>query len=129
MNAAEKAVLKAEAASERRFESVNEFRATLADQAARLMPRAEVEISIKSLGDKVTEALSRLDRTAGDTEGHRHSVTQGQAGLQSILGIVGGIVGFLSLLIMAVTLMGSPKFSSQPTVVSPAVAPVLPARP
>jgi hypothetical protein len=39
--AADKAVTKAEIATEKRFEGVNEFRSTLADQAARLMPREE----------------------------------------------------------------------------------------
>lgn len=35
----EKAILKAEASAERRFESVNEFRGQLADQARTLLPR------------------------------------------------------------------------------------------
>jgi hypothetical protein len=41
LTAADKAVNKAETATEKRFEGVNEFRQTLADQASRLMPREE----------------------------------------------------------------------------------------
>lgn len=43
LEAAEKAINKAEQATERRFASVNEFRQTLTDQAASFMPRAESE--------------------------------------------------------------------------------------
>lgn len=40
---AEKAVLKAEISADKRFESVNEFRSTLSDQAGTFMPRKETE--------------------------------------------------------------------------------------
>jgi hypothetical protein len=43
LTAADRAVVKAEVATEKRFESVNEFRNTLADQARDLMPRVESE--------------------------------------------------------------------------------------
>jgi hypothetical protein len=59
---ADRAVLKAEAASERRFESVNEFRATLTDQQRTFIPRAEVEVLIRALSDKVSSLESRQDR-------------------------------------------------------------------
>ena len=52
---ADKASLKADSATEKRFEGVNEFRATLSDQAARLIPRAEVEQIIKGVNDKVDD--------------------------------------------------------------------------
>jgi hypothetical protein len=41
--ASEKAILKAENATERRFESVNEFRAQLAEQTTSFMPREVIE--------------------------------------------------------------------------------------
>jgi hypothetical protein len=47
--AADKAVTKAEIATEKRFEGVNEFRQTLADQAARLMPREEAMSKFENL--------------------------------------------------------------------------------
>src|ERR1700726_2034245 len=49
--AADRAVSKADFATEKRFDAVNEFRATLSDQAAHLMPRAECELRLKALED------------------------------------------------------------------------------
>ena len=49
LNAAEKAVTKAETASEKRFDAVNEFRAQLADQAQTFIPRAEAELQFANL--------------------------------------------------------------------------------
>lgn len=57
---ADRAVQKAEASSERRFESVNEFRNTLADQAATLLPRAEGEARIRALSEKIDDASARV---------------------------------------------------------------------
>lgn len=43
LQAQKEAVIKAETAAERRFESVNEFRQQLSDQAVTFMPRREAE--------------------------------------------------------------------------------------
>ena len=71
--AADRAVAKAESSAERRFESVNEFRSTLADSARLLMPRAESEQAIKSLGDKIDSLTSRFntreDQGSGEHQG------------------------------------------------------------
>jgi len=60
--ASEKAIEKAERANEKRFESVNEFRATLTDQAARFITRKDawgyVIAGIMALA-AVYEALKR----------------------------------------------------------------------
>ena len=53
LTAADRAVTKAEIASEKRFEGVNEFRAQLGDQQRTLMPRAEAESRINELNAKV----------------------------------------------------------------------------
>lgn len=66
--AADRAVSKAELAADKRFEGVNEFRETLADQQRTLMPRAEQEVINKAqdasiakiesiIGNRVAEAL------------------------------------------------------------------------
>lgn len=55
LTAADRAVVKAETATEKRFDAVNEFRATLADQAATLMPRAEAEIRLRSMSEQIEE--------------------------------------------------------------------------
>ena len=59
--AADRAVMKAETAAEKRFESVNEFRNTLSDQQRNLMPRAEVDILIASLRKDVAALSDQVD--------------------------------------------------------------------
>jgi bisphosphoglycerate-dependent phosphoglycerate mutase len=59
--AQDKAVLKAETATEKRFESVNEFRAQLADQSNQFMPRGEYTVQHVSLDEKVNLLASRVD--------------------------------------------------------------------
>lgn len=58
LTASEKAVAKAELAVEKRFDSVNEFRGTLSDQAATMMPRAEAQARLGAQ-DKDIEALKQ----------------------------------------------------------------------
>jgi hypothetical protein len=58
---AERAVAKSDLATEKRFESVNEFRATLADSARLLMPRLEAEQVIRAISDKVEVLTTRLN--------------------------------------------------------------------
>jgi hypothetical protein len=55
LSSAKEAVIKAETAAERRFESVNEFRAQLADQAQTFMPRSEAETRLASLAEKLDD--------------------------------------------------------------------------
>ena len=65
LDTSEKAITKAEGATERRFEGVNEFRQTLADQAATLMPRAEYTVQHKAVVDKVDNLEKRMNETTG----------------------------------------------------------------
>jgi len=58
--AAKEAVIKAETASEKRFEGVNEFRAQLSDQASTFLTRNEYLSAHKSLTDKVDAAIGVL---------------------------------------------------------------------
>ena len=67
--AAEKAVIKAETAADKRFESVNEFRAQLADQARTFMARTEAEAAIARNTERVQELTDRLNRTEGRSTG------------------------------------------------------------
>jgi hypothetical protein len=60
LETSEKAITKAESATERRFEGVNEFRATLADQASTLLPRAEYNAQHSALEEKVNFFEKRL---------------------------------------------------------------------
>lgn len=86
--AADRAVAKAEAASERRFESVNEFRNTLSDQARLLMPRSEAEQALKGLSDKIDILTSRINQR--DDRGR---------GMGDVWGFIVGAIGILALII------------------------------
>lgn len=59
------AVAKAEMAYEKRFDNVNEFRATLSDQQRTLMPRAEAENRIGALAERLDELQKRAERAEG----------------------------------------------------------------
>ncbi len=89
--AADRAVAKAEMASEKRFEGVNEFRATLSDQAANLMPRAEAEARIQAMSDKLGEVADRVNRSEGQGQG----VAISWAVLVAVIGIGLTIVGVM----------------------------------
>lgn len=119
ITSAKEAVTKAEASTERRFESVNEFRAALSDQSASLMSRAEVEQLNKSLSDKIdeqgkliTELRSRLDvgnpvigtiqqqlaATAGMQQGEQMQMGK----IYAFVGGVGAILGIIIIIANAV---------------------------
>jgi hypothetical protein len=59
LQSAEKAVLKAEAATERRFEGVNEFRGALNDIVGKMMPRHEADNRFLTLSEKLDELRQR----------------------------------------------------------------------
>jgi hypothetical protein len=65
MTAARDAVTKAETATERRFESVNEFRSQLSDQARTFLPRPEYETRHESLISRIVEMERRMERAEG----------------------------------------------------------------
>lgn len=99
LDAADKAIAKSEAATEKRFESVNEFRGQLQDQATRFMPRLEAEQRIEQNTEKlaaldgrhtsdVAEIRSRLDLTAGRGLG----IEKGWGILVGLAGLVGGVI-------------------------------------
>jgi hypothetical protein len=69
INAADRAVTKAETAAEKRFEGVNEFRNTLSDQQRTLMPRAETEIRFKALEEKLDRVQDALAARQNQGEG------------------------------------------------------------
>ncbi len=99
MEAASKAVIKAEAASEKRFDAVNEFRATLADQQRTLMPRSEAEVRLNSMAEKMDSLAKsltiRLDAIVADVIEIRAT----RKGFGEGWGVV---VGALSLIVAAI---------------------------
>lgn len=89
MIAQEKANLKTETAYEKRFESVNEFRGQLADQAAMLMTRAEADAKFASLVEKVEALTGRINVGTGRSAG----LSQGWGFLVGAVGVIAAAVG------------------------------------
>ena len=106
--AADRAVLKAEAASEKRFESVNEFRSVLTAQSATLATKAEVEAATKGLTDKidgpsgVARLLDRyMSRDTGRNEETTAAKTQRNQSMTIAVAIgVGVLAAAISLISM-----------------------------
>jgi hypothetical protein len=82
--AADRAVTKAELATEKRFESVNEFRGTLDNQQRTLIPRSEVDVLMRSVEEKVSNIQKQLDAQVAERQG-----------LKGGWGYAVGVVGFL----------------------------------
>lgn len=101
MVAAEKATTKAEMAAEKRFESVNEFRAQLADQAATFIPRAESEARVSAMVElfdsKYTALIDRMDvLTQANAASQGRSAGLG-AGWNYLVGLIGLIVAVITI--------------------------------
>ena len=82
------AVAKAEDANEKRFASVNEFRATLSDQATKFIARSEVEQRFTSMNEKIVDMSSRMDRNEGRGSGLNAGWGYLVAGLGLLLTVV-----------------------------------------
>lgn len=96
--AAEKAVTKAEAANQRRFEGVNEFRQTLSDQAATFLSRAEFEAQRRADDTqrkaddlRMRDLAARVDKTEGKS-----------AGLNAGWGYLIGAIGLFAAIVAVV---------------------------
>lgn len=81
--AAKEAVAKAESAAEKRFDSVNEFRASLKDQQTTLIPRLEVDVRLKAMDAKITDNEARIVQIVSRAEGS----AQLWQGITVVLGI------------------------------------------
>lgn len=88
LSASDKAVLKAEAATERRFESVNEFRAALADQQRVAIPRSEFDVQIRALSDRLALNSTRIENLALQ----QTSIAASAQGKQMGFGVVGSVI-------------------------------------
>lgn len=122
---ADRAVSKAEFASEKRFESVNEFRATLSDQAASLMTRSEGEAKINALSDRIQDLKGRVDVGDGGKAASTASFT-------SILAVSGLVISLVTVAFVGIglfTRLTPPATVATPALVTPAVPPVIYPRP
>ncbi len=110
VNVQTQAVIKAEVANEKRFDSVNEFRSTLSDQQRLLIPRAEVEVIIRALSDKIDRNVdglrdlnNRVAMLQAESGGERHGM---QSGWGYAAGVVGMIVAAVTIVISLVLRKG-----------------------
>jgi hypothetical protein len=92
------AVLKAENATEKRFESVNEFRSTLTDQANRLATKDEFKQFQNSVNGKMNELTARIGKIEDLKQGSEGSKTALIAGVTLVCLVLG--VCFAGLLIL-----------------------------
>lgn len=96
------AVDKADKANEKRFESVNEFRAQMADQSALFISRREVEAMVNSNADKVAALTDRINRSEGRGSGK-----------DQLWGYIVGGVGIVIAFMMWINSMQVPKVNTQ----------------
>jgi hypothetical protein len=92
--ASDKAILKAEAAAEKRFESVNEFRLTLSDQTKTFITKVEFESLRETNGARIVDLSSRLDKIEGKSIGLNAGWIY-LLGFSSLIGIVASIIAIL----------------------------------
>lgn len=69
ITAADRAVGKAETATEKRFDGVNEFRASLSDLTATMMPRQEAMVQINNLAERINKLEAFINMSHGRGKG------------------------------------------------------------
>jgi chromosome segregation ATPase len=106
LTASEKAVSKAEMATEKRFDSVNEFRGSLKDQAATLMPREEADAKFKALESKIDEMKKEIVglrefRSEGGGKAHAHqaALDQKQFDIRTLLSVAAIFMSIVSTML------------------------------
>lgn len=124
-DAAHEAITKAETANERRFESVNEFRAQLSDQTASFMPREVYDAAHQQLIDRVAslEREARFgegrEKGIGATRVEGHAIrAEGHARIGTGTAVAGTVLGLLFLLF---TYLNYQANTRKPAVTTPTV--------
>lgn len=102
LQAAERATLKSDAATEKRFDGVNEFRAALGDQQRTLMPRSEVDVIFRGLTKQLEDQNTLIAAQNVRLVAISAEVSGKKEGLQNGWGFAVGAVGiFLAILSIA----------------------------
>ena len=86
-HAQEVALTKAETAAEKRFESVNEFRAQAADRDALFITKTEVYPRFDGLAERINELSARLDKAEGRGTGIKDIVAWVVAAMMAAIAI------------------------------------------
>ncbi len=98
LESAKEAILTARTANEKRFDSVNEFRGQMADQARTFMPRGEANAMIQSNQDKIDaldKRLQNLNLEQRDTRGRNAGLDAAWGYLIGFVGLVGAVIAII----------------------------------
>lgn len=96
--AQEKALAKAEVATEKRFDGVNEFRQTLTDQAGTFALKAQVDVQIKALESKMDTQFKSLDNKIDVLAGLASTGVGRSVGLNAAWGyILSGVMALVAV--------------------------------
>jgi hypothetical protein len=87
-DAIQMAVTKAENATEKRFEGVNEFRAQLGDQSRTLMPRVETEVLIKNINERISDLSRKMEKNENLKSGGNAMIAYVIAGISFLITII-----------------------------------------
>ena len=102
--AADRAVQKAEAATEKRFESVNEFRGALDNQQRTLIQRSEVEAVIKGVEEKIGNLTKLMD----ESRSRERATDSNNKGVKEGWGYAVGVAGFVLALVTLIWRLNTP---------------------
>ncbi len=92
LSAQQLAVDKAATATEKRFDSVNEFRAQLADQSGKFATKDAVDVRFTALDEKIQIVLQQLAKAAAAGEG----MSQLWGYILGVVGLIVGVIGALA---------------------------------
>lgn len=118
LNSADRAIVKAEVATEKRFEGVNEFRRTVEDITRIQMPRAEAEQRITGLAEKLDSQMAglvlRIEAQFAGTDSRIKAVADEVKSLQlyqsNLTGRITVLVGALGLFLTVVVFVANFAF-------------------
>ena len=103
LTSSEKAVTKAETATEKRFEGVNEFRETLSDQANTFLPRTEYASNHQGLVDKmetIKEGLTTQIVALRESRSASEGKTTLLSGPWGPVGIIIVLIGIVEIVVL-----------------------------
>jgi hypothetical protein len=101
LTSSEKAVTKAETATEKRFDSVNEFRGSLKDQAATLLPRVEADTRFHTLDSKLEDLKADIANLRESRSGGEGKDKAGQHNMATTLSIAALLIALAALIFRA----------------------------
>lgn len=91
VEAQDKAIIKAEIATDKRLDGLNELRRIVNDTQALLMPREEAYARLQALADKIEVLTSRINLSEGNKSGMR----DGWGYLVGAIGIATAVISWL----------------------------------